>query len=169
MWIPLKTLMGKARRYRSAELERLKQNPAAASQLEALDKGIIQPKSEGPFPGQDNVERFRQRWRQLLSMPLKTTGLQPQVGTGLVDSLSVDDISWDIAVDPSIPQAAVPTGWLDPTAEGVDFSTWLWSDGDAGGNVQDMNLDFVVDVNAADGVDWGSWLETAKYMEVQSS
>lgn len=168
VWIPLKTLMGKARRFRSAELERLKQNPVAASQLEAMDKEIIQPKSEGPFPGQDNVEVFRQRWRQLLSMPPKNMGAQRQVGTDVVDALTIDDISWDMAVDPSIPQAAVPTGWLDPTATGVDFSTWLWSEGGTGENVEGMKLDFGVDANAGDGVDWGSWLETAKYMEVQS-
>ncbi|KAI0845951.1 fungal-specific transcription factor domain-containing protein [Daldinia vernicosa] len=68
-WVPLRKLMAKARRHREAEIERLRSNPQAARQLETEDRGVTQPSSSGPFPGPDSAETFRERWRQLVTVP----------------------------------------------------------------------------------------------------
>ncbi|RDW75486.1 hypothetical protein BP6252_06628 [Coleophoma cylindrospora] len=70
VWVPLRRLMAKARRYRDAELERLSMDPTAADQLEIEDLKFPVPASPGPFPaGSDVVGLFRERWRQLLVVP----------------------------------------------------------------------------------------------------
>jgi hypothetical protein len=70
VWVPLRKLTAKARKYRDAELERLRSDPQAAERLEMEDQRIPVPASPGPFPtGSNVVELFRERWRQLLAMP----------------------------------------------------------------------------------------------------
>ncbi|KAI0387009.1 fungal-specific transcription factor domain-containing protein [Hypomontagnella monticulosa] len=70
VWVPLRKLMAKARRHRDAELERLRNDPQAAHRLEAEDRLAAQPASPGPFPSVDSAEYFRDRWRELVDMPL---------------------------------------------------------------------------------------------------
>lgn len=70
VWVPLRKLMAKARRHRDAELERLRRDPQATRLLEAEDRRAPQPASPGPFPSVDSAEYFRDRWRQLVAMPL---------------------------------------------------------------------------------------------------
>ncbi|KAH8596409.1 fungal-specific transcription factor domain-containing protein [Bisporella sp. PMI_857] len=71
MWIPLRKLMAKARNHREAELERLRDNPRAAAQLEIEVEHIPPPKSSGPFPTGKSNDHFRERWRELVAMPKK--------------------------------------------------------------------------------------------------
>ncbi|KAL9105811.1 MAG: hypothetical protein Q9227_009067 [Pyrenula ochraceoflavens] len=78
-WVPLRKLMAKARRYREAEIGRLKSDAQAAIRLEEEDQKISHPASPGLFPGGSDVAAFfRERWRQLLSMPNKI-GLNTQI------------------------------------------------------------------------------------------
>ena len=69
IWIPLRKLMTKARKHRSAELNRLMVDPQAAAKLEIDDQKFPLPSSSGPFPKESSVENFRERWRQLVTMP----------------------------------------------------------------------------------------------------
>ncbi|KAI0157967.1 fungal-specific transcription factor domain-containing protein [Hypoxylon sp. FL1284] len=69
IWVPLRKLMAKARAHRDAELERLCSDPRDALRLEDEDRRALQPASPGPFPGPDNAEVFRERWRRLLKLP----------------------------------------------------------------------------------------------------
>ncbi|TVY78428.1 Bikaverin cluster transcription factor bik5 [Lachnellula suecica] len=70
VWIPLRKLTAKAKKHRDAEIERLRNDPQAAAQLETEDQGNPVPGSPGPFPAGSNVvELFRERWRQLLARP----------------------------------------------------------------------------------------------------
>jgi hypothetical protein len=74
-WVPLRRLKAKARKHRAAEVERLRNDPQAAEWLEREDQKIPVPSSPGPFPaGSNAVELFRERWRQLLAMPLEAHG-----------------------------------------------------------------------------------------------
>ncbi len=67
IWIPFKKLTTKARRYRNAEIQRLRSDSLAVEKLEMEDHRSLAPASPGPFPpGSNVVEIFRERWRQLL-------------------------------------------------------------------------------------------------------
>ncbi|KAI1389584.1 fungal-specific transcription factor domain-containing protein [Hypoxylon trugodes] len=69
IWVPLRKLMAKARRHRDEELERLRADTQAARQLEIEDRYAPQPASQGPLPGSDSAESFRERWRRLVGLP----------------------------------------------------------------------------------------------------
>lgn len=69
IWIPLRKLMHKARKHRDAELTRLRASPQAAARLEMEDQQIPSPSSSGPFPTGSSVEKFQERWRQLIATP----------------------------------------------------------------------------------------------------
>ncbi|KAL9618378.1 MAG: hypothetical protein Q9160_006886 [Pyrenula sp. 1 TL-2023] len=69
IWIPLRKLMHKARKHRDAELTRLRADPQEAAMLEMEDHQIPLPSSSGPFPTGSSVEKFRERWRQLVATP----------------------------------------------------------------------------------------------------
>jgi hypothetical protein len=68
-WVPLRKLMVKVRKHRENELRRLRADLDAATRLVAQDEKVPAPGSSGPFPGQNSVEIFRQRWEQLLTVP----------------------------------------------------------------------------------------------------
>ena len=68
--VPLRKLMNKARKHRDAELNRLRANPQSAARLETEDEQIPLPSSSGPFPTGSSVEIFRERWRQLVAIPV---------------------------------------------------------------------------------------------------
>lgn len=193
VWIPLKKLMTKARRYRAAELSRLAHDPASSHQLALEEESMMQPKSKGPLPGEDSAAQFRQRWRQLLDKKCSSvvSSQQPNFTQNALfnpatASSTGSHISWDVFVDPSLSQttlssqvANVPLEWSDPPGPGMDFSTWLWTgDSHTNTNVDIMNTDFSLDTGAdiqdsretseeAGDVDWNSWLATAKGMETQ--
>lgn len=88
IWVPLRKLMDKACKHRNAELERLRADQQAAARLEVEDQKIPLPSSSGPFPGGSSVDIFRERWRQLVTIPdgpgdgTKTSGIS---GVGLAD------------------------------------------------------------------------------------
>lgn len=79
VWIPLRKLMTKARKYRDAEIKRLRTDMQAAAILEVEDRKMPLPTSSGPFPKGNVVELFRERWRQLvgLSEAEQTAGNTP--------------------------------------------------------------------------------------------
>ncbi|OTB16740.1 hypothetical protein K445DRAFT_317031 [Daldinia sp. EC12] len=68
-WVPLRKLMAKARQHRETEIERLRRDPQVVQKLEMEDRAAAQPSSSGPFPGPDSAETFRERWRQLVTVP----------------------------------------------------------------------------------------------------
>ena len=69
IWVPLRKLMDKARKHRSAELNRLRADQPAAARLELADQKIPVPSSSGRFSTGSSVDVFRERWRQLITMP----------------------------------------------------------------------------------------------------
>ncbi|KAL9097492.1 MAG: hypothetical protein Q9165_000388 [Trypethelium subeluteriae] len=70
IWVPLRALMGKARKHRDAELNRLRADSEAAARLEMEDQQIPDPLSSGPFPNESSADTFRERWRQLVAIPI---------------------------------------------------------------------------------------------------
>ncbi|KYK58478.1 hypothetical protein DCS_05494 [Drechmeria coniospora] len=68
VWLPLRTLMLRARRHRHAEIQRLRSDAQAVARLEAEDRHIPQPASTDPLAGA-GADSFRERWRKLVTMP----------------------------------------------------------------------------------------------------
>ena len=155
-WLPLRKLMAAASRHRASELERLRGNAQAAQRLEDEYRSAPQPKSLGPLPGENYVELFRQQWRRLVeseehSMP--TTGAQ----AGYEAPFAASNYSSE------------PSNILDSVAYDDDFLSWQWSN-----TVPSVNALADVDVNELDmtmelddGVDWNTWFQTAKSMELK--
>ena len=87
--VPLRKLMDKARKHRDAELNRLRADPQAAAQLQMEDQEMPLPSSSGPFQTWSSGDAFRERWRQLVTVPegpgndTKTTVLSG-AGTAIV-------------------------------------------------------------------------------------
>lgn len=67
IWVPLRKLMGKVRRHRDAELNRLRADPSAAARLEMEDQKIQLPSSPPLLPSSSNANVFLDRWHQLLT------------------------------------------------------------------------------------------------------
>lgn len=73
IWIPLRKLMTKARKYRDMEFSRLRNDSQAAQQLEQGYGVTPLPSSTGPFPpGSNSAHLFLDQWRQLVAYPDKT-------------------------------------------------------------------------------------------------
>ncbi|CAI7645695.1 unnamed protein product [Penicillium glandicola] len=72
VWIPLRKLMTKTRKYRYTEFGRLGNDPQAAQQLDQSYRTAPVPSSTGPFPsGSNSAELFLDQWRQLVAHPGK--------------------------------------------------------------------------------------------------
>ncbi len=69
IWVPLRRLMSTARKHRDSEINRLRADAEYARRLEMEDEKIPLPSSSGPFASGSVVETFRQRWRQLVTLP----------------------------------------------------------------------------------------------------
>lgn len=67
-WLPLRKLMLKARKHRDQELERLRQSPAAAHQLDIDDRNLPVPLTVGTISSNDAAGVLRERWRQLVGI-----------------------------------------------------------------------------------------------------
>ncbi|KAK6950761.1 hypothetical protein Daesc_007286 [Daldinia eschscholtzii] len=99
-WIPLRKLMAKARRHRAAEIKRLRHDPQVVRKLEMEDRAAAQPSSSGSFPGPDSAETFRERWRQLVTVP---QSLEDHTQTA-------DQLSREVQVQPSATYSAQTDG-----------------------------------------------------------
>lgn len=70
MWLPLKKVYLKAKRYRESEIARLKANPDAAQQLEIQDRSKAPvPLSFAAMPGSVKSAIATERWRKLVNAP----------------------------------------------------------------------------------------------------
>ncbi|KAH8660599.1 fungal-specific transcription factor domain-containing protein [Xylariales sp. PMI_506] len=67
IWVPLRRLMLRADKHRTAELQRLRQDPHAAAQLEIDDRKMPVPSSSGPSITGDSVAYYREQWRALVT------------------------------------------------------------------------------------------------------
>lgn len=73
IWVPLRKLMSKARKHRYTELQRLKLNPTAATQLETEYKNMqIQPASPGMTYTQSTLQDFCDQWRYAIAQANNT-------------------------------------------------------------------------------------------------
>lgn len=73
IWIPLRKLMSKARKYRAMEFSRLRNDSQAVQHLEQGYGVTPLPSSSGPFPpGSNSADLFLDQWRQLVAHPDKT-------------------------------------------------------------------------------------------------
>ncbi|KAF7943978.1 hypothetical protein EAE96_010390 [Botrytis aclada] len=80
IWVPLRKLMAKTRKHRIAELQRLRENPWSAIELEREDKKIPLPAS--PVSSQDGKSDnvIRERWRELVAIPLEIEDQRQSAG-----------------------------------------------------------------------------------------
>ena len=107
IWVPLRKLIAKARKHRYAELERLRRDPQAAERLAMEDEMIPIPASPGPFPtGSNVVQLFRERWRQLLTMP-EAPG---QSGSGVTNPTSHSTLVNQPRMNPVPPYSVSDSG-----------------------------------------------------------
>ncbi|KAM5354675.1 hypothetical protein ACJ41O_001322 [Fusarium nematophilum] len=176
VWVPLRKLMGKARRHREMELERVRGDPAAIGELEESGRGVPAPASSGPFPG-NSEEVFLEHWRRLVSGSQQDeevgafqAGGLPQVNLVSMVSQGVEwsATGFESVQGPAVPLATtasgdvtgpttVPQEW---TSGPSGFSPWSWTDND--GNFADVDVNMEVDGN----VDWNTWLQSATGMEL---
>ncbi|ROW14760.1 hypothetical protein VPNG_03839 [Cytospora leucostoma] len=70
VWLPLKKIYLKARKYRESEIARLKANPAAVQQLEMEERNkAAAPLSFASMPGSAKTALANERWRKLVNAP----------------------------------------------------------------------------------------------------
>jgi hypothetical protein len=106
IWVPLRRLIAKARKHRESELARLRADPQAAARLEMEDREFLVPSSSGPFPAGSSVDIFRERWRQLVTMPNgpadgKQKSVDPRTGNSKPTSVAC----YSMYFDPGVQQA----------------------------------------------------------------
>jgi len=74
VWVPLRKLIAQARRHRTAEVERLRNDPHAAELLDREDTEKLVPPRGGRAHEADIAKMFRDRWWQLVG----TSGARSQ-------------------------------------------------------------------------------------------
>ncbi|KAK6859173.1 fungal-specific transcription factor domain-containing protein [Apiospora arundinis] len=181
--MPLKKLLARARRHRTAELERLRVDPAAARVLEEEDeRRMAVPASSGSCPpGVNAIRAFRELWRQTLASPnldnqqagsryatqadSHTSDLGDLTAGHLASTSTVPGLGFGIDFAQSHIEPNPGTmGGHDPQA----FSpSWLWADmdpytdvfGNLEGSPGDTGMDLDHDMN------WSDWVQSAKHME----
>lgn len=72
IWVPLRKMMAKARKHRTAELERLRGDASAITQVEMSGRAVPVPASSGPFPSGKSEDLFLQHWRSLFAGPAES-------------------------------------------------------------------------------------------------
>lgn len=79
MWLPLKKVYLKAKKYRDAEIARLRADPQAAQQLEIEDRSRAPvPLSFAAMPGSVKSAIATERWRKLVNAPPLPPALKQQ-------------------------------------------------------------------------------------------
>ncbi|KAI1804254.1 fungal-specific transcription factor domain-containing protein [Daldinia bambusicola] len=68
VWIPLRKLMGQARRHRDEEIQRLRADPEAARQLDLEEQKKTQPESFKHLSSSMRGARAQEQWRQLVGV-----------------------------------------------------------------------------------------------------
>lgn len=92
MWLPLKKVYLKAKRYREAEITRLRADPDAAQQLEIQDRSRAPvPLSFAAMPGSVKRAIATERWRKLVNAPPLPPELQNQKPPPFVPQPSQQD------------------------------------------------------------------------------
>jgi len=69
VWLPLRKLYYKAKKYREGELARLRSDPAAAQQLDLETRSNAPPPSFAAMPGSLRSAGAHERWRRLVNAP----------------------------------------------------------------------------------------------------
>lgn len=188
-WVPLRKLMVRARRHRAAELARLREDAAAARELEAKDRESLQPGSSGSYPpGADVVGLCRERWRRVVSdggsHPFtadmqETKAAAPFTSSspskpphGGVHGGAVPVITHAHAGYPGHPGPEA-MGWtghgsfaadaLQPheAVSASDPLPWLWTDTEI---LTEMN-----DAGTSDWMDWQGWVDSANALTSSGS
>lgn len=90
IWVPLRKLMAKARRHRIAELQRLREDPRSALQLQREDEKTTLPASPVPSYNGSSNNDFRERWRELVTIPLETQNQRRPTGMNTTLSTASD-------------------------------------------------------------------------------
>lgn len=143
IWIPLRKLMGKARKYRQLELGRLGSDPEAAQLLEQHYQSLPIPSSSGPFPpGSHSADLFLERWRELVLNQTDPRGSTVISGFGHINSPPPPMDSHHTAQLTAHPAVALPaSGIKSPfiTAQG-HFPGAIWSKVDVQTMTSDTNI-----------------------------
>ncbi|KAJ3529566.1 hypothetical protein NM208_g9696 [Fusarium decemcellulare] len=89
VWVPLRSLMVKARKHREEELARIRDNPAIIQLLKQNDRGIPVPASSGPFATEKDggKELFLEYWRKLVTSPADPNSRHRAPPTNDIDAL----------------------------------------------------------------------------------
>ena len=120
IWVPLRRLMARARRHRSTEIARLREDPGDARRLLEEDRAAPQPAScPGPLPGDaDPAEFFRERWKGLVGLseePDRSRENAPEAADRLPECRSVGPgEAVTRSLGPSF--ASAPGPWYGPGA-----------------------------------------------------
>lgn len=88
IWVPVRKLMAKVRKYRAAEIQRLQMEPGAAMKADTDSQRIPQPSSTGLLPAQPGLDPYRERWYKLVSGQLRLDDRKRSVGSQRAEPLS---------------------------------------------------------------------------------
>lgn len=149
IWFPIKKLLRNARRYREAELKRLRADPRAARALEIRRAETPFESHPAPFSTEGLETVFLQRWRRVV-------GLENEVQT--VTSAVLDD---PLVL---LTYSAQEYSQSETHASGIQGDGGLSEHFDAGteGLIADLDsLDSLDDMELDTGEDWQAWIESA--------
>ncbi|KAJ5652329.1 hypothetical protein N7507_009755 [Penicillium longicatenatum] len=184
IWVPLRKLRKKAQQHRESELNRLRDDPTAARELERQDREIQQPSSPGSFPDKhDSRDVFVNRWRQLLAIPKSVVHSTGEAMNSLVSSVHMPntvEFGSELVVEPVHHEVEgyrpnENVSWLssdstnyDAAQTGLELNPsiipWLWADDGLSNSAMD-SIDINMDLDGSD-VDWYNWVESAQGMEL---
>ncbi|KAF4344017.1 binuclear zinc cluster transcription factor [Fusarium beomiforme] len=191
MWVPLRSLMAKARSHRDEQLAQIRDHAALIEPLEKADQSLPIPVS--PESSQDTIvqQRFLEHWRSVVGKAMHGASEQPflQADDGGTARSATNQVIADNASqwpNPSFDFAshhpglqlntpaemmsttdmsAFPQTWADGQSGDAGIASWLWTDIDQSSNGWadiDVNMDIDTDVN------WNSWLQSATGMELNT-
>ena len=69
LFVPLKSLYNKTRRYRSAEIERLREHPEEVAKLDKEDRSRLRPTMFSAYHGSLDGLQWRERWLRMVGAP----------------------------------------------------------------------------------------------------
>ena len=127
IWVPLRKLMSKARRYREAELQRLRGDVQAVKQLELDDHNIPVPASSGPFPDGNSEELLREHWHSLVMLPAERGRRIQPFGTHKVGGSRPSIVVQEAGMSQPNRSSALASGhrnaWSQVVSQGLSATT----------------------------------------------
>lgn len=158
VWLPLRKLYYKAKRYRESELARLRSDPAATQQLDLETRSNAPPSSFNSMPESLRSAGAQERWRRLVNAPppLPQPTDNPWQGAGpQSDGLPAQSTAGPGRQNSNTPNDDLMNQFMDATFSTPFIPTLLypftWAPGDPADTKPDAGLAFPGDsVSGAD-------------------